>query len=161
MHVGCGVGCPGLVGRRLSSASVVRLKSYRSHVVYERRLCVVPARLKNDLLHARPVYGVKTRHLSGGFGNRSSRRERTVGVCMMYKRTYCILCTTTLVVSSARTGILKYVNKQKVGDKDELELSETVPRAPPSTKVQARKSKVQRCPEKCLETGLGDRRGNK
>ena len=59
VYVGCGVGCPGLVGRRLSSASVVRLKCYRSHVVYERRLCVVPARLKNDLLHARPVYGVK------------------------------------------------------------------------------------------------------
>ena len=58
---------------------------------------------------------------------------------MMYKRTYCIVCTATLVVSSARTGILKYVNKPKVGDKDELELSETVPRAPPSTKVQAKK----------------------
>ena len=138
MYVGCGVGSPGLVGRRLSSASVVRLKSYRSHVVYKRHLCVVPARLKNDLLHALPAYGVKTRHLSGGFGNRSSRRECTVGVCMMYKRTYCIVCTATLVVSSARTGILKYVNKPKVGDKDELELSETVLRAPPST-VQAKK----------------------
>ena len=55
VYVGCGVGCPGLVGRRLTSASVVRFKFFRSHVVYERRLCVVPARLKNDLLYARPV----------------------------------------------------------------------------------------------------------
>ena len=115
MYVGCGVGCPGLVGRRLSSASLVRFKYYRSHVVYERRLCVVPARLKSDLLHARPVYGVKARHFRGGFGNRS-RRDYTVGVCMMYRCTYCILCTATLVVLSSRTGILKYVNKPKVGD---------------------------------------------
>ena len=68
---------------------MVRLKCYRSHVVYERHLCVVPVRLKNDLLHARPVYSVRARHLSGGFGNRS-RREYTVGVCMMYRCTYCI-----------------------------------------------------------------------
>ena len=155
MYVGCGVGCPGLVGRQLSSASVVRLKSYCSHVVYERRLCVVPARLKNDLLHDRPAYGVKTRHLSGGFGNRSSRWECTVGVCMMYERTYCIVCTATLVVSSARTGILKYVNKPKVGDKDELELSETVPRAPPSTKVQAKKKQGAEVSGEMSGNGVG------
>ena len=92
------------------------------------------ARLKNDLLHARPVYGVKARHFPGGFGNRS-RRDYTVGACMMHRRTYCIVCTATLVVLSSRIGILIYVNKPKVGDKDELKLSETVPRAPPSTKV--------------------------
>ena len=103
MYVGCGVGCPGLVSRRLSSASVVRLKCYRSHVVYERRLCVVPARLKSDLLHARPVCGVEARHFPGGFGNRS-RRGYTVGVCMTYKCTYCIVRTATLVVLSSRTG---------------------------------------------------------
>ena len=68
MYVGCGVGCPGLVDRRLSSASVVRLKCYRSHVVYERRLCAVPARLENDLLHARPVYGVKPGICRGDLG---------------------------------------------------------------------------------------------
>ena len=114
MYVGCRVGCPGLVGRRLSSASVVCLKCYRSHVVYERRLCAVPARLKSDLLHARLVYGVKARHFPGGFGNRS-RRDYTVGACMIHRRTYCIVCTATLVVLSSRIGILKYVNKPKVG----------------------------------------------
>ena len=134
MYVGCRVGCPVLVGRRSSSASGVRLKCYRSHLVYERRLCAVPARLKSDLLHARPVYGVKARHFPGGFGNRS-RWDYTVSACMMHRRTYCIVCTATLVGLSSRIGILKYVNKSKVGDKDELELSETVPRAPPSTKV--------------------------
>ena len=57
----------------------------------------------------------------------------------MYRCTYCIVRTTTLVVLSSRIGILKYGNKPKVGDRNELELSETVPRAPPSTKVQAKK----------------------
>ena len=142
---------------------MVRLKYYRSHVVYERRLCVVPARLKNDLLHARPVYGVKTRHFSGGFGNRS-RRDYTVGACMMHRRTYCIECTETLVVLSSRIGILKYVNKPKVGDKDELEYSETVPRAPPSTKVQAKKNQGAEVSGELSGNGVehlkGNRRGN-
>ena len=164
MYVGCEVGCPGLVGRWLSSASVVRLKCYRSHVVYEHRLCVVPARLKSDLLHARPVYGVKARHFPGGFGNRS-RRDYTVGVCMMYRCTYCIVCTATLVVFSSRIGILKYVNKPKVGDKDELESSETVPRAPPSTKVQAKKEQGAEVSGELSGNGVehlkGNIRGNK
>ena len=164
MYVGCRVGCPGLVGRRLSSASVVRLKCYRSHVVYERRLYAVPARLKSDLLHARPVYGVKARHFPDGFGNRS-RRDYTVGVCMMHRRTYCIICTATLVVLSSRIGILKYVNKPKVGDKDELELSETVPRAPPSTKVEAKNEQGAEVFGELSGNGVehlkGNRRGNK
>ena len=164
MYVGCRVGCPVLVGRRLSSASVVRLKCYRSHVVYERRLCAVPARLKSDLLHARPVYGVKSRHFPGGFGNRS-RWDYTVGACMMHRRTYYIVCTATLVVLSSRIGILKYVNKPKVGDKDELELSETVPRAPPSTKVQAKKEQGAEVSGELSGKGVehlkGNRRGNK
>ena len=151
------------MSRRLSSASVVRLKGYRSHV-YGRRLCVVPARLKSDLLHARPVYGVKARHFPGVFGNRS-RRDYTVGVCMTYRCTYCIVCTATLVVLSSRIGILKYVNKPKVGDKDELELSETVPRAPPSTKVQAKKEQGAEVSGKLSGNGVehlkGNRRGNK
>ena len=54
---------------------------------------------------------------------------------MVHRRTYCIVCTATFIGLSSRIEILKYVNKLKVGDKDELELSETVPRAPPSTKV--------------------------
>ena len=143
MYVGCGVGCPGLVGRRLSSASVVRLKCYRLHVVYERRLCVVPARLKSDLLHTRPVYGIKARHFPGGFGNRS-RRDYMVGVCMMYRCTYCIVCTATLVVLYSLIGILKYVNKPKVRDKSELELREnrsarsTVDQSPSQERVRCR-----------------------
>ena len=164
MYVGCRAGCPGLVGRRLSSASVVRLKCYRSHVVYERRLCAVPARLKSDLLHARPVDSVKARHFSGGFGNRS-RWDYTVGACMMHRRTYCIVCTATLAVLSSRIGILKYVYKPKVGDKDELELSETVPRAPPSTKVQAKKEQDAEEAGELSGNGVehlkGNRGGNK
>ena len=74
---------------------------------------------------------------------------------MMYKRTYCIACTATLVVSSARTGILKYVNKPKVGDKDELELSETVPRASPSTKVQAKKKQGAEVSGEMSGNGVG------
>ena len=163
MYVRCRVGCPGLVGRRLSSASVVRLKCYRLHVVYERRLRAVPARLKSDLLHACPVYGVKARHFPGGFGNRS-RRDYTAGACMMHRRTYCIVCTAALVVLSSRIGILKYVNKPKVGDKDGLELSETVPRAPPSTKVQAKKEQGAEVSGELSENGVehlkGNRRGN-
>ena len=160
MYVGRGVGCPGLVGRRLRSASVVRLKCYRSHVVYERRLCVVPARLKHDLLHARPVYSVRARNLSGVFGNRS-RREYTVGVCMMYRCTYCIVHTATLVVLSSRIGILKYVNKPKVGDRNELELSETVPRAPPSTKVQAKKKRGAEVSGELSGNGVEHLKGNR
>ena len=159
MYVGCEVGCPSLVGRRLSSASVLRLKCYRSHVVYERRLCVVPARPRNDLLHARLVYGVKARHFPGGFGNRS-RRDDTVGVCMMYRCTYCIVCTATLAVLSSRIGILKYVNKPKVGDKNYLELSETVPRAPPSTKVQAKKEQGAEVSGELSGNGVEHLKGN-
>ena len=58
---------------------------------------------------------------------------------MMYRCTYCIVRTATLVVLSSRIGILEYVNKPKVGDRNELELRETVPHAPLSTKVQAKK----------------------
>ena len=139
---------------------MVRFKCYRSHVVYERRLCVVPARLKNDLLQARPVYGVRARHLLGGFGSRS-RREYTVGVCMMYMCTYCIVRTTTLVVLSSRIGILKYVNKPKVGDRNELELSETVPRAPPSTKVQAEKKQGAEVFGELSGNGIEHLKGNR
>ena len=57
----------------------------------------------------------------------------------MYRCTYYIVRTATLVVLSSLIGIPKYVNKPKAGDRNELELSETVPRAPPSTKVQAKK----------------------
>ena len=143
---------------------MVRLKCYRSHVVYERRLCAVPARLKSDLLHARPVYGVKARHFQGGFGNRS-RRDYTVGACMMHRRTYCIVCTATLVEVFSRIGILKYVNRPKVGDKDELELSETVPRASPSTKVQTKKEQGAEVSGELSGNGVehlkGNRKGNK
>ena len=139
---------------------MVRLKYYRSHVVYERRLCVVPARLKNDLLHARPVYSVRARYLSGGFGNRS-RREYTVGVCMMYRCTYCIVRTAALVVLSPHIGILKYVNKPKVGDRNELESSETVPRAPPSTKVQAKKKQGAEVSGELSGNGVEHLKGNR
>ena len=143
---------------------MVRLKCYRSHVVYERRLCGVPARLKSDLLHARPVYGVEARRFPGESGNRS-RRDYTVVVCMTYRCTYCIVFTATLVVLSSRIGIPKYVNKPKEGDKDELELSETVPRAPPSTKVQAKKEQGAEVSGELSGNGVehlnGDRRGNK
>ena len=84
---------------------------------------------------------------------------------MMHRRTYRIVCTATLVVLSSRIGILKYVNKPKVGDKNELELSETVPRAPPSTKVQAKKEPGAEVSGELSRNGLehlkGNRRGNK
>ena len=139
---------------------MIRLKCYRSHDVYERRLCGVPARLKNDLIQARPVYGVRARHLSGGFGNRS-RREYTVGVCMMYRCTCCIVRTTTLVVLSSRIGVPKYVNKPKVGDRNELELSETVPRVPPSTKVQAKKKQGAEVSGELSGNGVEHLKGNR
>ena len=73
---------------------------------------------------------------------------------MMHRCTYCMVCTATLVVLSSRIGILKYVNKPKVGDKDELESSETVPRAPPSTKVQAKKEQGAEVSGELSGTGL-------
>ena len=119
IRAGCGVRWS---WRRVSwsSGSTVELrvcgwlKCYRLHVVYGRRLCVVPARLKNDLLPARPVYSVRARYLSGGLGNRS-RREYTVGVYTMYRCTYRLVRTTTLIVLSSRLGILTYVHKPKGG----------------------------------------------
>ena len=73
--------------------------------------------------------------------------------------------TATLVVLYSCIGILKYVNKTKVGDKDELELSETVPRAPPSTKVQAKKKQGAEVSGESSGDGVehlkGNKRGNK
>ena len=84
---------------------------------------------------------------------------------MMYRCTYCIVCTATLAVLFSRIGILKYINKPKVGDKDELELSETVPRAPLSTKVQAKKKQGAEVSGELSVNGVehlkGNRRGNK
>ena len=84
---------------------------------------------------------------------------------MIYRCTYCIVCTATLVVLFSRFGILQYVNKPKVGDKDELELSETVPRAQPSTKVQAKKKQGGEVSGELSGNGVehlkGNIRGNK
>ena len=84
---------------------------------------------------------------------------------MMYRCTYCIVRTTTLVVLSSRIGILKYVNKLKVSDRNKLELSETVPRAPPSIKVQAKKKQGAEVTGESSGNGVehlkGNRRGNK
>ena len=82
----------------------------------------------------------------------------------MYRCTYCIVRTATLVVLSSCIGILKYVTKPKVDDKDELELSETVPRAPPSTKVQAKKKQGAEVSGELFGDGVehlkGNRKGN-
>ena len=84
---------------------------------------------------------------------------------MMYRCTYCIVCTATLVVLFSRIRILKYVNKPKVGERNEIELSETVPRAPPSIKVQAKKKQGAEVSGELSGNGdehlKGNRRGNK
>ena len=73
---------------------------------------------------------------------------------MMYRCTYCIVRTAMLVVLSPYIGILKYVNKPKVGDRNELESSENVPRAPPSTKVQANKNQGAEVSEELSGNGV-------
>ena len=80
---------------------------------------------------------------------------------MMYRCNYCIVRTTTLVVLSFRIGILKYVNKPNVGDRNELELSETVPRAPPSTKVQAKKKRGAEVSGELSGNGVEHLKGNR
>ena len=80
---------------------------------------------------------------------------------MMYRCTYCIVCTATLVVLFSRIGILQYVNKPKVGGKEELESSETVPRVPPSTKVQAKKKQGAEVSGELSGNGVGHLKGNR
>ena len=80
---------------------------------------------------------------------------------MMYRCTYCIVRTATLVVLSSHIGILKYVNKPKVGDRNELELSETVPRAPPSTKVQTKKNQGAEVSGEMSGNGVEHLKGNR
>ena len=80
---------------------------------------------------------------------------------MMYRYAYCIIRTATLVVLSSRIGILKYVNKPKAGDRIELESSETVPRAPPSTKVKAKKKQGAEVSGELSGNGVEHLKGNR
>ena len=80
---------------------------------------------------------------------------------MMYRCTYWIVRAATLVVLSSRVGILKYINTPKVGDRNELELSETVPGAPPSTKVRAKKKQGAEVSGELSGNGVEHLKGNR